>query len=98
MGTFILLLKVIFRIVWVKYFKIYGLVPFSVASVYQRLLEAVLEVMDLNIKLGHVACLDVGFNCQVNQIFTYNCDLICWSLEVTVTSNYTISRPPRLLS
>ena len=78
MGTFILLLKVIFRIVWVKYFKIYGLIPFSVASVYQRLLEAVLEVMDLNIKLGHVACLDVGFKGQGNQIFTYNCDLICW--------------------
>ena len=78
MGTFILLLKVIFRIVWVKYFKIYGLVPFSVASVYKRLLEAVLEVMDLNIKWGHVACLDVGFNGQGNQILVYNCDLTTW--------------------
>ena len=51
------------------------MVPFAVTSQHRRLLEAVLEVMDLNIKCGHVACLDVGFNGQGNQILVYNCDL-----------------------
>ena len=54
------------------------MVPFAVTSQHRRLLEAVLEVMDLNIKCGHVACLDVGFNGQGNQILVYNSDLTTW--------------------
>ena len=54
------------------------MVPFAVTSQHRRLLEAVLEVMDLNIKWGHVACLDIGFNGQGNQILVYNCDLTTW--------------------
>ena len=58
--------------------KVNGLVPFSVTSEFRRLLEALLEAMDLNIKWGHVACLDVGFNGQGNKILVYNCDLTTW--------------------
>ena len=47
--------------------------------------------MDLNIKWGHVACLDVGFNGQGNQILVYNCDLTTWRSLYGLNINYKLT-------